>query len=240
MMETSPFQAVQAEKISQQISQQILESIIDGHYPPGGRLPSERKLAEIFEVSRVTVREALSELASKGVVCVKQGLGTTVNPINEWSTFDPSVLKMLHGDEVFDQLTEMRLIIEPELAALAAARITADGLDRLRPLARLSEDDTVEEHVERDSSFHTTIARATGNSVLLTVFLSVDDLLRESRRRSFVVPGEITKAGDWHQRILAAIEDHDSDGARQAMASHLEQVSSALERYSSERLEAPN
>jgi GntR family transcriptional regulator, transcriptional repressor for pyruvate dehydrogenase complex len=228
---SSFLQVVQSEKLSERISRQLLETIIAGHYPPGELLPPERELAATFKVSRVAVREALSSLAAKGILSVRQGRGAEVNSSDQWNTLDPEVLMLLHGDKIFGQLVQMRLIFEPELAALAAENICDEELETLRKLADLPDSDTVEQHVERDTAFHLAIARATHNPVLLVVLGSTSEILRESRRRTFTAAGEMPRARRWHQDIYAAIAAHDPQAARQAMTGHIEQVRDALERY---------
>ena len=230
-MFTEPqFQTLQSEKLGEQISRQLIQNIIAGNYQPGEKLPPERELSAIFDVSRVVVREALGALQAWGIISVRHGRGTTVNPIDEWNTLDPQVLLLLHGDEVIAQLMETRRIIEPELAALAAERITNIELDGLRILKDLPETDSMEEHVERDITFHLQIAKATHNPVLLMVLTSTSELLREGRRRIFMVPGELAKARHWHQAIFEAIEQRDPVAAREAMANHTEQVRLGLSR----------
>jgi len=231
MSEKPTFQVVQSAKLSEQISRQLLEFIIAGHYQPGVLLPPERDLAGMFQVSRVAVREGLSSLVAKGILSVRQGRGTTVNPVEEWNTLDPEVLILLHGDHVFEELSAVRRILEPEIAALAAINITPDELEVLRSLSDLPDSDTVEQHVERDIAFHIQIARATQNPVLLIVLSSTTELLRESRRRTFRVPGELPKARQWHHTIFAAIEQRDPQAAREAMSAHLSQVKQALQQY---------
>lgn len=222
------FQSLQSEKLGRQISRQLLENIINGSYQAGDRLPPERELATIFDVSRVVVREALGSLQAWGIISVRHGRGATVNPIDEWNTLDPEVLLLLHGDEAIHQLMETRRIIEPEMAALAAERITDAELEILRVHKDLPETDTMEEHVERDINFHLQIAKATHNPVLLMVLTSTSELLREGRRRIFMVPGELPKARHWHQVIFEAIERRDPEAARAAMANHTEQVRQGL------------
>ncbi len=230
-MVTGPqFQSLQSERLSEQISRQLLENIIAGTYQPGDRLPPERELATIFDVSRVVVREALGSLQAWGIISVRHGRGATVNAIEDWNTLDPQVLLLMHGDEVIAQLMETRRIIEPELAALAAERITRAELDLLRASKDLPETDSMEQHAERDINFHLQIARATHNPVLLMVLTSTSDLLREGRRRIFMVPGELAKARAWHEAIFQAIERRDAQAARAAMSNHLEQVRTGLER----------
>jgi DNA-binding FadR family transcriptional regulator len=229
--ENPKFQIVRSEKFSQQISRQLLEAIVSGRYPPGAQLPSERELTEMFKASRIAVREALSSLVARGIANVAQGRGTTVNPMEQWNALDPQVLMLMKGEEAFDQLAVMRRIIEPELAALAAERITPESLETLRGLSDLPEGDTSEQHVLRDTEFHLEIARSTQNAVLLVVLLSVDELLRDSRRRTFSVPGEMEKARKWHRLIFAAIESHDPERARKTMRDHVEQVRVALNAF---------
>ena len=80
-----PFQSVQSAKLSDQISRQLLETIVSGHYRPGDLLPAERDLASMFDVSRVVVREALTSLTEKGIISVRQGRGATVNSTENWN-----------------------------------------------------------------------------------------------------------------------------------------------------------
>lgn len=225
------FQSVQNRKLFDQINQQILKTIVSGQYGAGDLLPTERDLAEIFGVSRIVVREAMGALVAKGIVSVKHGRGTIVNPIGEWSTLDPEVLALLYGDGLFEKLIQVRKILEPELSALAAESITDEELEQLSRLSDLPESDTIDKHVERDINFHLMIARATHNPILLIVLSSISELLRESRRRTFVVPGELAKARQWHKTIFEAIQAHNPDAAREAMASHIQQVKDGLERF---------
>jgi len=229
------FQIVRSEKFRKQISRQLLEAIVSGRYQPGDQLPSERELTEMFKASRIAVREALDALVAKGIVSVAHGRRTTVNPMEQWNALDPEVLMLMKGEEAFDQLYVMRRIIEPELAALAAKKITPDALETLRGLSDLPLDDTSEQHVERDTKFHLEIARATQNTVLLVVLLSVDELLRETRRRTFSVPGELEKAREWHHMIFNAIEKRDPTAARRAMRDHMEQVRFGLEAFAAKK-----
>ena len=229
--EEHKFKIVRNNKLVAQIGHQIIEAIFSGGYKPGDQLPPERDLAVLFNTSRVAVREALSGLLAKGILSTRQGSGTTINPIEEWSTLDPVILLLRGGNDTFDQLQEVRRIIEPELAALAAENITPEELKALYPLSELRLDDTLEQHIDRDISFHVAIAQATKNTVLQIVLSSIGDLLRESRRRSYTMPGELAQAHKCHQKIYSAIEKHDTAGARQAMLEHMNQVQHSLDDY---------
>ena len=231
MERSAPFQSLRREKLGQQISLQLLKAIASGRYKPGDLLPSERELSDMFGASRVAIREAVSDLAAKGIASVTHGRGTTVNPIEQWNALDPAVLMLMNGEDAFAQLDELRRILEPEMAALAAERITEQEIAAMRLLTDLPAEDSVEQHVERDMYFHLAIARATRNPVLMVVMSSVDELLRESRRRAITVPGELAKARVGHQAVFEAIARHDAAAARQAMWGHMNQVAGALVQY---------
>ena len=98
-------------------------------------------------------------------------------------------------------------------------------------LSDLPDDDTVEQHVDRDTAFHLAIARATHNPVLGMVLSSISEILRESRRRTFAAAGEMPRARQWHRDIYAAVAARDAQAARLAMIGHLEQVQAALSRF---------
>lgn len=228
------FNTIKTARLGDQISSELIRAITDGHYKVGDMLPSEIELARIFGRSRISVRDALKRLSSLGIITTRQGQGTVVNPTAMWNTLDPELFVILNGAAAFDQLLEMRRIIEPESAYLAAQRITDPEVENLRTISHLSIDDTVEQHVERDTRFHLEIARAARNGVLLTMMSSISLLLSESRSCTYAVPGEITNGHAWHQAILAAIEQRDADSARTAMLGHLEQVGQALRRWQEE------
>ena len=232
MPEPPQFQTVQAAKLSAQISRQLLTTITGGRYKPGDLLPPERDLSSAFQVSRAVVREALTSLGSKGILRVRQGRGTTVNPFEEWNTLDPEVLLLLHGDQIFPQLSQVRRILEPEIAARRQRISRRTNLKNSMP-CRTCQKRTPSNNTPRDIAFHLVIAKASQNLVLPILLMSISELLNEVRRRTFQVDGELGKAREWHRRIYEAIERHDSDLARQLMADHMQQVKAGLETYES-------
>ena len=234
MNNLSQFDSVQIDKLGEQIGRQLLWAIADGRYRPGDRFPGERDLARVFKASRIAVREAIGQLSAHGIVSVRQGVGTIVNPMSKWNSLDPEVFMLLHSTQALEQVLEVRRIVEPEAAFLAAQRITDEQVQQLRPLSILPEDDTVEQHVEHDTEFHLAIARAAQNQLLLLMVSSVSNLLRESRRCTYAVPGAIGQGHRWHQVVLSAIEARDAEAARRAMNGHLDQVEQALDRWHSE------
>lgn len=236
------FQALRREKLSEQISRQLLAAITSDYYREGDRLPPERDLADMFQASRVAVREALMTLAAKGILTVEQGRGSTVNPRAQWNVLDAGLFMLQNGELAFDQLNEARQILEPEMAALAAVHATPEQLQAMAACITHPVPDSVDQHVEYDTSFHLAIAQATHNTVLLILMSSITDLLRESRRRTFQVKGELERAWECHREVYAAIAAHDPARAREAMAEHMQQVRQATDRYkareSQDQLEA--
>ncbi len=222
------FDAIKSEKFADKIAQRIMQIIGSGELKPGDVLPAERELANSFQVSRAVVREALGMLAVRGLIKIHQGKPTIVNDVANWNTLDPQVLLLLRKSGTFHELMELRFMIEPEAAALAATRATIEEMANLRPLLDPSHNVSMERHVEADTAFHHGIVRATHNAVLLIVMSSVTDLLRESRRITFQAPGAIPKGADWHNAIMTALEKREPEAARQAMIGHLKQVQAAL------------
>lgn len=229
------FDAIKNEKFADKIARRFMTMIGTGHLKPGDNLPPERELASSFQVSRAVVREALGMLAVRGLVSVRQGKPTSVNDVSAWNTLDPQVLMLLRKEDTLHELIELRFMIEPEAAALAAERITDEELAALKPLLDPVHNISMEKHVEADTAFHHGIIRATHNAVLLIFMSSVADLLRESRRLTFQAPGAIPRGAAWHNAIMDALERHDPESARHAMIEHLKQVKLALLDFAASR-----
>lgn len=206
-----------------------LRDLIDqGEFTPGQRLHSERALAERFNVSRTSVREAVIALELQGVVEVRGGSGIYVSDRTS-STLASQVFGREVGPGPFEVL-RARCLIEPEVAALAATSRKDADLDRL-----IADLNTMREHLqdktineEADRLFHSHIADATGNSVLRRTVES----LREQERgplwmqmeQHFHSPQLRQQSQQDHHRILSAIVAGDPQAAREAMRAHLERV----------------
>lgn len=233
------FDAIKSEKFAEKIAQQIMVMLGSGELKPGDALPSERELASSFQVSRAVVREALGMLAVRGLVNIHQGKPTTVNDVANWNTLDPQVLLLLRTERTLHELMELRFLVEPEAAAIAAARVTKEELAGLRPLLDPAHNVSMDKHVEADTAFHQGILRATHNAVLLIFMSSVVNLLKESRRVTFQAPGAIPLGAAWHEEIMVALETHNPEKARSAMAGHLRQVEAALNDFASSHAGMP-
>jgi DNA-binding FadR family transcriptional regulator len=206
------------------VADQLIELIASS---TGGEvaLPPERRLCEQLSVSRNVLREALSALDHQGVVETrgKARVGVTARARAALVARVPS-----GGPErelVLDPI-EVRRMLEPEAAALAAQRAGEDAIGELeRWLGRMKEGVARGERVvEYDSAFHVAIAQATGNHTLVALIGALTDALRDSRERSFTPDGAAEAAIDDHRAIVTAIRARDAPAAEQAMRAHLARV----------------
>ncbi len=213
--------------LGEQIAEQISTWIFKGELAPGEFLPPEHVLAQQFGVSKTSVREATKVLASKGLVSIRQGVGTTVSSRETWNVLDPQILLFGRGRVTFDDLLQARRIFEPEIAALAAQQCDETILRMLHEAAEQGARVTsVDEHVRWDMAFHQGLADATGNLVLVIIMNSIGQMLRASRVALFTVDGSVERSSMYHRKIYEAVAAGDAEGSRTAMIEHLQQVAS--------------
>ncbi len=223
---------IQPARLYEQIVQQIEASILRGELKPGNRLPAERELAEQFGVSRTAVREAVKALIQLGLVDAQPGRGTFVTHRSPSGVRDV-MAHILKGDLDLGtrNLVEVREILEPEIAALAAQRAGAEHLAAMQT-AIAQMDQTLEDidaFIEADLDFHLALAEGSRNPLILALIDNLVDILRTARRRIALVPGGIHRAQEHHKRIYEAVKQGDPAAARQAMSSHMHQVRSDSE-----------
>lgn len=217
---------VRKTKLYEKIAEQIQRLIRDGVLKPGDKLPPERELAEMFQVSRSSLRDAIRALELTGLVEPRQGERTVVRAPSTDSLINPLAAMLLLERELVGDLLEFRGMIEPTLARRAATYASTEDINHLRDiLSRQKEKvDRGELAIEEDSEFHYAIARMAKNSVVLKVLDAFMDLLRESRKQSLQVQGRLQKSLAGHQQILQAIEQHDPTTAETAMRRHIEEI----------------
>jgi GntR family transcriptional repressor for pyruvate dehydrogenase complex len=221
----SDFEAVRRNKVYEEVARQI-ERLILKKLQPGDKLPSERELAETLGVSRSSIRDAIRSLELMGMVEPRQGAGTIVREISSDSLVNPLANAIKRKDELISELLDFRLMLEPPLAARAAARVSADEIAEMEEILQRQSDKQSrgEAAVAEDSEFHYAIALASGNSVVLKVIDILMDLLRDTRERSLQVEGRLQRSLAGHRRILAALKRHDAEAAKAAMRRHIEDV----------------
>ncbi len=220
------YKTLHTSRLYEQIMQQIEESILSGTLNTGDQLPAERELAQRFGVSRTAVREAVKALREKGLVEAYSGRGTFITN-NRIQMLRQSLDMMVKFDtEGLVRLAEVRAVIEPDIAALAAERAGENHIAALHEAydtMERSEQDQ-DSFIEADLDFHLTLAEAAANPLILSLIDSIVWLLREQRMRIFNVAGGPERGQAHHQKILAAVEGHHPEKAREAMRAHLQQV----------------
>lgn len=221
------YKLVRTSRLYEQIVQQIEESIVKGELKPGDQLPAERELAQRFGVSRTAVREAVKALREKGLVEAYSGRGTFITDGTTQAVRQSLDLMVKIGQsEGSNHLAEVRAILEPEIAALAAQRIQDTELTTMRDAVAVMDKagQDPDAYIEADLDFHLALAEGAANPLILSLLDSIVGLLREQRLRIFRVPGGPERGQVHHKRILEAVEKQDAEKARQAMRDHLEQV----------------
>jgi DNA-binding FadR family transcriptional regulator len=214
---------VQSLKLSDQVTRVLAGRIVNGDL---GVPPTEQDICAEFGVSKTTAREVIGALASRRLVTVRHGRRMEVRPVAEWNHLDPLLLELNHDADgvrrTLGDLHDLRLLLEPEIAARAAVKATDEQLERMRQaLERMEELEAAPDaYLEFDVDFHSEIAAATGNAVLAFVLDSVRELLRVSRRVTNLVSGmpATTLA---HRRIYEALLAREPESARRAMHAHL-------------------
>jgi GntR family transcriptional regulator, transcriptional repressor for pyruvate dehydrogenase complex len=221
------YQTIKTSRLFEQIVQQVEQSILSGQLKPGDQLPAERELALNFGVSRTAVREAVKTLREKGLVEAYSGRGTFVtNGTSQAIRQSLDLMIRINQQEGSTHLVELRQVLEPEIAALAAETIEEQLLSTMREAVAVMDRNLhdPDAYVEADLDFHLALAEAVGNPLILSLLDSIVGLLREQRSRIFRVNGGPERGQYHHKRILAAVEKHEASKAREAMRAHLKQV----------------
>lgn len=225
---STEFQTLKREpSLAARVTQELLDSIVEGRLRSGQRLPSERDLSEQFGVSRTVIREAVRGLQAKGVVDVQSGRGVEVASVTSaqvTETFDLFVKGQQIKDNVLpDHISEVREMLELRIVALACERGSADDLHHIEEaFMAMDQAQSTDDLADRDSDFHMAIALATGNPLLVTLLESVNATIRSVRRESLSQRGRKAEAQTQHRAVLDGILSRDTTTAVQAMGRHLE------------------
>lgn len=224
---TMRFKPIKPKKVSSQIADQIRESILAGDFSPGDKLPPERELAEMFGVSRPSVREALNILASAGLVMSYQGGGTVVlSLVDSGQSNALSELIRTQQDRALEVI-EVRKCMESWTAYYAAQRALPDDLRRLDEILQGMERNLAGQlpSEDLDANLHIIIARATHNIVWLHLMQSLFDAMKEFQRgvwrAVYLTAEDHNLLFQHHSAIVDAIRSRNAEGAREAMMHHL-------------------
>ncbi|GGE53236.1 GntR family transcriptional regulator [Pullulanibacillus camelliae] len=217
--------------ISKKVVDYIKDLIIEHKLKSGEKMPSERELAELLNVSRNTIRESYKILATLGYVEIKHGQGVFV--ANEHTSMEQWAASVFITDSQIEELFEIRKLLETKSVESVAERITDEQLERLWLVTNnayeVAEKNNDFDYIAKaDQEFHLLLAEFSGNSVLKRLMYNLIDLLKESRRKSIQIPGRSLKSISEHQDIIRAIAKKDPDQAIRRMLKHLESVEKAL------------
>jgi GntR family transcriptional repressor for pyruvate dehydrogenase complex len=220
---------IKPKRLSDQIFEQLRDSIYRGQMQPGEKLPPERELAAAFNVSRPSLKAAMDKLIHIGLIEQRQGQGTFVRSME--SRYDQNPLRMvLEGEEVtLVDLLEMRLGLEVQAASMAARRATDQDIHALKMCVQdmLSKVKEGEVGSDEDVAFHMTIAYATKNPAQIYLMRSFYDLLFQGINESrfyLSEAGNLEQMGQQHRSILQCIQDRDPVAAQERMREHITYV----------------
>ncbi|CAG7616256.1 FadR/GntR family transcriptional regulator [Paenibacillus allorhizosphaerae] len=234
------FKSVNEERktFSRKVVDRIRELIVSEQLKPGDKLPSERELADLMNVSRPTIREALKILSATGFIHIRQGNGVFVAEQSD-RLDNLAALLFLQTDTIYE-LFDVRKMIETESAAKAAVKgtsayleqicfMTQDGYDKAVVRQSFATAEERESFLsDSDQQFHLMIAEAAGNEVVIRIMNHLIDLLRQSRMQSMKIPGRVEQSLKEHMLIAEALKDRNAELARTRMFDHLTSVEKAL------------
>ena len=212
------------------VASRIGSLIVQGKLAPGSTLPNETSLGTQFGVSRTALREAIKVLASKGLVEVRRKTGTRVNAQASWNMLDPEVLTwMFSGDQVASglaDLMEVRMLVEPAAARMAAIRATRKDVEDIRSDLEGMEGSTgdLPSSVEADLGFHMAILEATHNAFMRPFGALIEAALRGSFQLTSSNADLYRLTLPLHRRVLETIEHEDGAKAERAMTELLMQT----------------
>lgn len=222
----SESQNLQGQRLHVAIVELFHTQIQQGILVHGAKLPAERVLAEQLKVSRSSVREAIRTLELQGLAVSKPGSGTFINTQSLDAVATLMTSSFGAEEAQLHDIFEVRHLLEPQLAALAAQRATEEDAERLSSILVEQQRQIMEGEtgVDADTEFHFALATATHNATLVKVVSAVEDVLRQSRDQSLQQPGRPERSLESHRQILEMVRAGDHLGARSAMEHHLTAV----------------
>jgi DNA-binding FadR family transcriptional regulator len=217
---------VKRTSLADQTALLLADRIRAGEWAVGTRLPGENSLAAQFSVGRSTIREAIRQLAGRGVLTTRQGAGVFVASVEPTESWDDLLVR---AD--IAEIVEARIAIESEAAALAARRHTPVDLDAIRAaLAQRLGHGRLSEHVDADTAFHRAVVAASHNAILVEMFDGFVPRVRTAMTELLDLTPDFDDTADHaaHAALVDAIEGRDVDEARRLSRDHLTALSALL------------
>ena len=212
-------------RLAQVVAEQIRDSIIDTGLAAGEKLHTESMLMAEHSVSRSTIREAMKILQAENIVEIRHGRGSFVAS-NTGRSKDPLGLSFADSSKLLPDLMEVRLLMEPSIAQIAADRRTESDLKEMEKyLQQMTEiGRRGEDYHNCDFQFHISVARATHNGVLDRIFPVILEGIETGYAQTVHIQGSFERAIDYHQRILQAIREQNAAEAACLTQMHIRQT----------------
>jgi DNA-binding FadR family transcriptional regulator len=217
--------------LGEQVAQQLARQISEGRWRPGDKLPSESELCATLRIGRSTLREAMKSLAFVGLVQMRPGEGTYVLDGTRLLIDRLRAHGTLKTEKELQDVGEARLILETELAALAAERLQPADLENLEEILEQMKQSLGEEggeYAALDVDFHLAVAKCSKNQMLHELLMPIRGILQEFIAKSQELPGIKHEAHEHHAKILAALRQRNPEKARRAMRAHLQTCEKAF------------
>lgn len=212
--------------LPQSVAREIQAMITGGTLKPGEKIPSQREFSQNFGISRASLREALLTLETLGLLKTEPGRGTFVAGPPQGQPGHMAPWRYSESFSVFD-VFQTRIMLEGEIARLAAGRLTQLQLEQMEAATRTMEEGWARQdrlaNVEADLEFHAIIVSACSNAVLRTLYETMRDQLIETQRQPIPItnPERMKDSIAEHRRIIKALTTSDSAGAKHEMESHI-------------------
>lgn len=212
--------------VTEEIIGRIKSLLAEGKLKPGSKLPPERELAQMLNVGRPAIRQALKALAALGIIDSRVGQGTFVNESTEQLLAVPMDFMMLLNPITIRELFEVRKALDVELAGLAVDRATEEDIARIEVILKAQQENLTdaEAFLNLDLEFHRAIADAARNVLFMAILGNLSRLMVESRRELLRTEHDVSLSLEDHQRIFKAIVERNRSGACEAMLRHIERV----------------
>lgn len=228
MTKKSPFKLETKRSLAEQVADRITELIVDGDLSAGDRLPPEVDLADQMGVSRTALREGMRTLEAKGLLEIQPGVGTVVRKVGHDQLVQPLSLyvEVSDGTVSFEEFHAVRLILETEVASLAAGAASDADVEVLRDFMTEMESNVgdVDAFAASDAGFHESLAKMASNPLFGLLIGALRVLLEDHIREVVGKIDPLTDVIPYHAAILEAVEARDAEAARQAMEAHLTKV----------------
>ena len=230
-MSRNPLKSIKSEKIHAQVYEQLKTLLLDGHWAPGDKIPSEAELCKMTGVSRVSVRTALKSLTAQGFLVSKQGEGTFVVDVSADMNMDILVPIIGLGKKSILEVLEYRKILEVGIVPLIFKNITSDDLDYLESnlveLEQTPEND-IQRITELDLAFHRKLCLISANSLIIRVNQILGDLFRKSMEDVVVALGNQT-GRKYHRKIYEALREGDQEKTTHILHEHIENTIESIQ-----------